>query len=69
MEYHVDGDLVPADEASVSVRDRGFMYGDAAFETLRAYGGDPFAWAAHRERLQHTAETLGFGDHVPDDLR
>jgi len=69
MHYHVDGDLVPADEATVSVRDRGFMYGDAAFETLRAYGGDPFAWDAHRERLQRTAETLGFADAVPDDLR
>jgi len=69
MQYHVDGRLVPADEATVPVKDRGFMYGDAAFETLRAYGGDPFEWAAHRERLQRTAETLGFGDAVPDDLR
>ncbi|MBX0321652.1 aminotransferase class IV [Halomicroarcula sp. F13] len=69
MHYHVDGDLVPADEATVSVLDRGFMYGDAGFETLRAYGGDPFAWDAHRERLQHTAETLGFADAVPEDLR
>ncbi|WP_276271307.1 aminotransferase class IV [Haloarcula litorea] len=69
MQYHVDGDLVDADEATVSVRDRGFMYGDAAFETLRAYGGEPFEWDAHRERLQHTAEVLGFADAVPDDLR
>ncbi|MFB6223261.1 MAG: aminotransferase class IV [Haloarcula sp.] len=69
MQYHVDGALVPEDEATVSVRDRGFMYGDAAFETLRAYGGDPFEWEAHRERLQRTAETLGFADAVPDDLR
>ncbi|MFB6074383.1 MAG: aminotransferase class IV [Haloarculaceae archaeon] len=69
MQYHVDGDLIEAERASVSVRDRGFMYGDAAFETLRVYGGDPFEWAAHRERLQRTAETLGFGEAVPDDLR
>jgi branched-chain amino acid aminotransferase len=53
----------------VSVLDRGFMYGDAAFETLRVYGGDPFEWDAHRDRLQHTAETLGFGDAVPGALR
>ena len=69
MQYHVDGDLVPEDEATVSVRDRGFMYGDAAFETLRVYGGAPFAWEAHHDRLHHTAETLGFADAVPDDLR
>ncbi|WP_459195130.1 aminotransferase class IV [Halosimplex sp. J119] len=69
MTYHVNGDLVPAGDATVSVRDRGFMYGDGAFETLRVYGGEPFAWDAHRDRLQRTAETLGFADAVPDDLR
>ncbi|MFC6755945.1 MULTISPECIES: aminotransferase class IV [Haloarcula] len=69
MQYHVNGELVPEDEATVSVLDRGFMYGDAAFETLRVYGGDPFEWDAHRERLGHTAETLGFADAVPEDLR
>ena len=69
MQYHVDGDLVAADDATVSVLDRGFMYGDAAFETLRVYGGAPFEWDAHRERLHHTAEALGFADAVPDDLR
>jgi branched-chain amino acid aminotransferase len=69
MQYHVNGELVPADEATVSVEDRGFQYGDGAFETIRAYGGTPFEWTAHRERLQRTAETLGFGDAVPDDLR
>jgi len=56
--YHVDGDLVPAHEATVSVDDRGFRYGDAAFETLRAYGGTVFAWDAHVERLERTCELL-----------
>ncbi|NHN47615.1 aminodeoxychorismate lyase [Halostella sp. JP-L12] len=70
MQYHVDGDLVPAEEATVSVRDRGFMYGDAAFETLRAYGGDVFEWRAHVERLERTCESLGIDHGVSDaDLR
>jgi len=68
-QFHVDGEIVPAGEASVSVRDRGFAYGDAAFETLRAYGGEPFEWGSHLDRLRRTAETLGFGDAVPEDLR
>ena len=58
LRYHVDGDLVPAGEATVSVDDRGFRYGDAAFETLRAYGGTIFAWDAHVERLERTCEAL-----------
>jgi branched-chain amino acid aminotransferase len=70
MLYHVDGDLVDAEDATVSVRDRGFQYGDAAFETLRAYGGQTFAWVAHHRRLEATCEALGI-DHDLDarDLR
>jgi branched-chain amino acid aminotransferase len=68
LQYHVNGALVPADEAAVSVRDRGFRYGDAAFETLRAYGGRIFEWDAHRARLEATCETLGMPDAPPADL-
>ncbi|RLM59809.1 aminodeoxychorismate lyase [Halobellus sp. Atlit-31R] len=64
--YHVDGELVPADSATVSVRDRGFTYGDAVFETLRAYGGDVFRWDAHAERLADSAAALSL-DHGLSD--
>ncbi len=67
--YHVNGDLVPAAEATISVEDRGFLHGDAAFETFRAYGGSVFAWDAHRERLENTCASLGMADAVPADLR
>jgi branched-chain amino acid aminotransferase len=56
--YHVDGECVLAEDATVSVRDRGFMYGDAAFETLRAYGGEVFEWEAHARRLEETCDAL-----------
>ncbi|MFB6085330.1 MAG: aminotransferase class IV [Halodesulfurarchaeum sp.] len=68
MQYHVNGELVRADEATVSVADRGFKYGDAAFETLRAYGGTLFEWEAHLDRLRGTCETLGMPDAIPADL-
>ncbi|MXR52866.1 aminodeoxychorismate lyase [Halovenus sp. WSH3] len=63
--YHVDGELVSASEATVSVRDRGFMYGDGVFETLRVYGGEIFEWEAHADRLRRSGETLGFADALP----
>jgi len=68
MQYHVNGTLRDRDEATVSVDDRGFRYGDAAFETCRAYGGEVFAWDRHVKRLHRTCETLGMADAVPDDL-
>lgn len=50
--------LVAAAEACVSVFDRGFMYGDGVFETLRAYRGHPFRLAAHLDRLQASASAI-----------
>ena len=63
--YHVDGDLLAQSEATVRVDDRGFRFGDAAFETLRAYGGTLFEWDAHADRLERTCETLAI-DHGLD---
>ena len=65
MIYNVNGDLVDEENATVSVADRGFRYGDAAFETLRAYGGDIFRWRAHAARLDATCRSLGL-DHGLD---
>ncbi len=69
MQFHVNGDLVPAERATVNVADRGFKYGDAAFETLRAYGGSVFEWDAHLDRLEHTCDALGMPRAIPADLR
>jgi branched-chain amino acid aminotransferase len=57
----LNGRFVPAAEATVSVFDRSFLYGDGLFETVRAYGGRPFRWAAHLERLRAGAAVLRLG--------
>jgi len=66
--YHVDGEVVPAAEATVHVEDRGFRFGDGAVERLRAYGGEVFRWSAHADRLRAACEALGIADAVPADL-
>jgi len=55
----IDGALVPLDEARVSPLDHGLVVGDGVFETLRVYGGVPFAWRRHYERLAYSAAGLG----------
>lgn len=54
----IDGKSVALDEARVSVFDRGFLYGDSVFETLRTYGGAVFALHLHLERLARSAEKV-----------
>jgi branched-chain amino acid aminotransferase len=51
----IDGLLVAPEQARVSVFDRGFLYGDSIFETLRTYGGRPFAVEEHLVRLEASA--------------
>lgn len=55
----VDGHIVPADEARVSVLDNGFTFGDGVYETLRTYAGRPFRLDRHLERLRGSAARLG----------
>ncbi|MEO6600383.1 MAG: aminotransferase class IV [Polyangiaceae bacterium] len=51
----IDGALVPAERAVVSVFDRGFLYGDSVFESLRTYRGKPFDLSLHLARLERSA--------------
>jgi branched-chain amino acid aminotransferase len=55
----VNGRLTSAAEAVVSPLDRGFLYGDSVYETIRTYGGRPFQLAAHLDRLRRSAEQIG----------
>lgn len=48
---YLNGLFMPLPSARVSVRDRGFSYGDGLFETMRAYDGKIFRLDAHLERL------------------
>lgn len=53
--------LVDPEEPVIRADDRGLLRGLAAFETLRVYGGRPFALPEHLERLRLGAERM----HLP----
>jgi len=65
----IDGALQPTSEARVSPFDHGLLVGDGVFETLRVYGGVPFAWTRHYERLCRSAGGLGLAVPGNDELR
>jgi len=58
MLIFINGLLIPQDEAKVSVLDRGFLYGDGVFETLRAYSGKIFRIDDHIKRLFCSANAI-----------
>jgi len=58
MVVFLNGRFLAEEAALVSVFDRGFLYGDGLFETLRVVRGLPFLWDAHMERFAHGALVL-----------
>lgn len=54
----IDGVLIAAERASISVFDRGFLYGDGCFEVLRTWDGVARDLEAHLDRLFDTAAFL-----------
>ena len=55
----VNGRQVPAEDARVSVFDRGFLYGDSVYEVIRTYDGKLFELEAHVARLDASAAHIG----------
>ncbi|MFQ5893400.1 MAG: aminotransferase class IV [Nitrospinota bacterium] len=58
MIVYLNGDYVPAEEARISVFDRGFLYGDGIYETLRVYSGRVFKLEEHLSRLERSARMI-----------
>lgn len=55
----VNKKLFDADKARVSIFDRGFMYGDGVFESMRSYGGVVFKIDEHLARLAQNLKKTG----------
>ena len=60
----LDGEIMPADEATIPVTDEGLVRGDGVFEVLRVYDGVPFALEEHLSRLERSGRNL----RLPVDL-
>ena len=67
MIVFINGRFVPEEEALVPVFDRGFLYGDGLFETIRVRNGVPFQWNRHLGRLKAGAGFLGIPLPMEDD--
>ena len=60
----LDGEIMPAEEATIPVTDEGLVRGDGVFEVIRVYDGRPYAFDAHLARLSRSAQNI----RLPLDL-
>jgi len=63
---NIGGKIVNPEDAQISIFDRGFLYGDSVFETMRVYESVPFAFTEHLERLYRSGQRIGF--QLPWDI-
>jgi D-alanine transaminase len=54
MTVFLNGKLLPAEQASVSVLDRGFIFGDGIYELVPVYSRVPFRLDEHLTRLERS---------------
>lgn len=62
---YLNGQILPEEQARISILDRGFLYGDGLFETMRAYSGRVFRLGQHYQRVAAASERIGLGFSTP----
>lgn len=51
---NIQGEVLPAESATVNAMDHGFLYGDSVYETIRTFEKTPFLLGRHLDRLQRS---------------
>ena len=55
---YLNGQFVAIEDASISVLDRGFIFGDGVYELIPVYSRKPFRVDEHLGRLQHSLDAI-----------
>src|SRR5215472_1295498 len=67
---YLNGAYLPLAEARISPLDRGFLYADSVYEMMPVYGGRPFRFPAHLERLARSLAGIRMEDpHTREEWR
>lgn len=59
MLVYLNGEYVDESQARVSIDDRGFLFADGVYEVVHLYGGRPFEWERHLQRLHRSLAGIG----------
>ncbi|MGP8337341.1 MAG: aminotransferase class IV, partial [Methanosarcinaceae archaeon] len=64
---YTNGEYVPKSQATTSLYDHGFLYGDGVFEGIRAYNGRVFKLDEHIDRLYDSATAIALKIPIPKE--
>ncbi len=69
MKVYLNGEFLEAEKACIRIDDRGFLFGDALYETVRIFRGGFFRFDEHWSRLAEGAAALRIEAPARDRLR
>jgi D-alanine transaminase len=64
---YLNGQYLPVEEATVSVMDRGFLFGDSVYEVIPVFGGNLLALDKHLNRLQNSLNRISLANPYEKD--
>ena len=66
----LNGNFIAKSEASVSIMDRGFLFGDGVYELIPVYNKKPFLINKHLARLKNSLNMIGMKeiDNIKEDI-
>lgn len=62
---YLNGQFLPLQEATVSVMDRGFLFGDGVYEVIPVYNGKLFRFTQHLKRLCLSLDAIALVPKIP----
>lgn len=67
MSAYLNGKFLPLESCSVSVLDRGFLFGDGVYELIPCFGGKPFRLGEHLQRLKNSLSAVRITNPCSDE--
>ncbi|ADP17179.1 aminotransferase class IV family protein 2 [Achromobacter xylosoxidans A8] len=65
--FHINGNLVPAEQAVIPALDRGFLFGDGVYEVIAVIDGLLLEFERHAARLARSLTEVGIRNPLPRD--
>ena len=67
MIVYLNGEYMPAEQATISPLDRGFLFGDGIYDVTPSYGGRMVGLQLHIERMKNGLQSIGIDNPLSDN--
>lgn len=65
---YLNGDYLPQEKATISIMDRGFLFGDGVYEVIPVFDGQFFGFEEHMSRLENSLHAIDIQNpHTADE--